>query len=804
MEEQPAAAASGGSSGMSNGMGNVGELPLSAPVAQYGIFVNNLPVNADEAAVKALFEPYGQVQRLIVVKRPEFNTHTHGFVLMDTDDGTKRAIHQLNGVRFGQMRLRVEPTFGRVTHIFGVAEGSPYIRNRAAAQEEQERRSQNLQRGQNFRDRQQGGDRWQEGFGDRHRYDRGGHRNFQYGGRQNFRYGDRRDNRFEDHRGNRQGFGCRWNRGYDGGRGGHGDGQWRQNGYHDYRSDAGRLQDQLEQETAPRLREAWNRQLESEVHWPSFEQLLESLADVLYDQLPPRDLRLADPPPEDTSLRSLWVADNMHSSSGHAKDAWTEIFVLRESSPRTGIADGKSASPLMPSQEKAMGTDDEGNRPTAAGGVTLNPGEAAASGDPKSHYDQADTTAPLQKVGGYAFPSLQGGDDPSRVQNQAERTEEECFQAQGYSRESESFVAATEGRVDHEAVASNTCSAIFGAAAATCSTDEPAVAEGRQDGNPCRTSRDETIGLIEAGHRSLGNGLVASSKTEKDAMAPSHATSVAVLETTEGAAHAANGDVVLVGKTVRNRASSPQKVCEPPAVNGSSKESEPVSDNLGHTALEAVEQEASLAENGGVHETSQDRTASSNFTNCLATVSEQSSETLNVATSSVGLRYDAPHNDFDKAASYLEPGESYVDAPHSGPRPVPLDAVNSGKEPSAVVSGDCEDSGAHKSSLKSHEAGNSGSEIQGAVGDTSTQDSSEGRKLNKKTRFSDEYVTGNDDQTSSQPEDYVPGGTESSVANLDRGSESQLLKLSAAEKPTAADESNITILEPSLLSDGSS
>lgn len=283
--EEPAA-----SCGASSYTGSVGELPLSAPMAQYGVFVNNVPVNVDEEALKALFKPYGQVQRLIVVHRPEFTSHAFAYVLMDTDDGTKRAIQQLNGVWFGQQRLKMEPTFGKATHIFGVAEGSNYIRSRVAAQEEQERRSQGRQ---NFRDRPpQSGDRWRGGFGDRHRLQGergGGHRNFHHNGRQNFRYGERRgDGRFGgDHRGNRQGgYGYRWNRGgYDGsGRGGgHGDGPWRQQqgagGYHDHRGE-GRLQDQLEQETAPRLRDAWNRQLEREAHWPSFEQLLESLADV--------------------------------------------------------------------------------------------------------------------------------------------------------------------------------------------------------------------------------------------------------------------------------------------------------------------------------------------------------------------------------------------------------------------------------------------------------------------------------------------------------------------------------------------
>lgn len=548
-EEQPAAAAPCGPPSISSCIGSVGELPLSAPMAQYGVFINNVPVNVDEEALKALFKPYGQVQRLIVVHRPEFTSHAFAYVLMDTDDGTKRAIQQLNGVWFGQQRLKMEPTFGKATHIFGVAEGSNYTRSRVAAQEEQERRSQGRQ---NFRDRPpQSGDRWRGGFADRHRLQGergGGHRNFQYNGRQNFRYGERRDGRFGgDHRGNRQGgYGYRWNRG-----GGHGDGPWRQQ-QGDQRGE-GRLQDQLEQETAPRLRDAWNRQLEREAHWPSFEQLLESLADVYYDQMPPRDLRLAPdpPPPEDARPRSLWAADDGspegHEHSGHG--AWTEVFVLLQSSLRGVHSASAGETPVRDGQRGsqasgAVGTDDEG----LSGGGTLDLGEESLSGCPGPRYNRPVTAAAPEKASEHALPYSQRGDHPTRAQGQQEPTKEP-FGAEGESCESESCVAggtdgaATKFRVDHaEAVASNTRSADTGATA-----DEPVLAEGRVE-----LCRDEIVALAGAG------------PCGRRATAPELgiASDDAALKKAEGVA--AEGDDVLSGEA----SAAPQKVGEQPVGSG--------------------------------------------------------------------------------------------------------------------------------------------------------------------------------------------------------------------------------------------
>ncbi|CAN7983516.1 unnamed protein product, partial [Ixodes hexagonus] len=95
--------------------------------AQYGLFVNNLPLNVSREQMCQLFEPYSRVRELLIVQRPEFKTHCFGYVLLDSDDDTKRAIQQLNGTIFGGLRLKVEATFGKASHIFGagVNRGKP-------------------------------------------------------------------------------------------------------------------------------------------------------------------------------------------------------------------------------------------------------------------------------------------------------------------------------------------------------------------------------------------------------------------------------------------------------------------------------------------------------------------------------------------------------------------------------------------------------------------------------------------------------------------------------------------------------
>lgn len=86
--------------------------------AKYDIFVKNLPVDTTTEELGAAFVPYGEVQDVVVLCRREFTTHTFGHVLLDTDDGTRRAIQKLNLSLLRGLMLRMESTFGRTSRIF--------------------------------------------------------------------------------------------------------------------------------------------------------------------------------------------------------------------------------------------------------------------------------------------------------------------------------------------------------------------------------------------------------------------------------------------------------------------------------------------------------------------------------------------------------------------------------------------------------------------------------------------------------------------------------------------------------------
>lgn len=90
--------------------------------ADYGIFVQNLPLDTTAEELGAIFVPYGEVRAVFVVRRPEFTSHAHGRVLLDTNDGTKRAIQKLNQTLLRGHTLRMEPTFGRTSHMFHLSE----------------------------------------------------------------------------------------------------------------------------------------------------------------------------------------------------------------------------------------------------------------------------------------------------------------------------------------------------------------------------------------------------------------------------------------------------------------------------------------------------------------------------------------------------------------------------------------------------------------------------------------------------------------------------------------------------------
>ncbi|HWZ32971.1 MAG TPA: RNA-binding protein [Bryobacteraceae bacterium] len=72
------------------------------------IFVGNLDFGATEESVRALFEEYGAVERVSVMKdRDTGRSRGFGFVEMTNADEADRAINALNATNFGGRPLNV-------------------------------------------------------------------------------------------------------------------------------------------------------------------------------------------------------------------------------------------------------------------------------------------------------------------------------------------------------------------------------------------------------------------------------------------------------------------------------------------------------------------------------------------------------------------------------------------------------------------------------------------------------------------------------------------------------------------------
>jgi len=72
------------------------------------IFVGNLDFGATEESIRSLFEEYGAVERVSVLKdRDTGRSRGFGFVEMTNADEADRAINALNGTNFGGRALNV-------------------------------------------------------------------------------------------------------------------------------------------------------------------------------------------------------------------------------------------------------------------------------------------------------------------------------------------------------------------------------------------------------------------------------------------------------------------------------------------------------------------------------------------------------------------------------------------------------------------------------------------------------------------------------------------------------------------------
>jgi RNA recognition motif-containing protein len=82
------------------------------------IFVGNLACEATEAEVRVLFEPYGAIRRVSIVRdRKSGLSKGFGFVEMKQESDGARAITQLNGTETNGQVLDVHPARPRIHQV---------------------------------------------------------------------------------------------------------------------------------------------------------------------------------------------------------------------------------------------------------------------------------------------------------------------------------------------------------------------------------------------------------------------------------------------------------------------------------------------------------------------------------------------------------------------------------------------------------------------------------------------------------------------------------------------------------------
>jgi RNA recognition motif-containing protein len=93
------------------------------------IFVGNLDFSATEDSIRALFEPYGAVDKVdVITDRDTGRSRGFAFVEMSDADAADRAIAALNGTNFGGRTLNVNearPKADRGGHGGGFSRGGP-------------------------------------------------------------------------------------------------------------------------------------------------------------------------------------------------------------------------------------------------------------------------------------------------------------------------------------------------------------------------------------------------------------------------------------------------------------------------------------------------------------------------------------------------------------------------------------------------------------------------------------------------------------------------------------------------------
>jgi cold-inducible RNA-binding protein len=80
----------------------------------FSIFVGNLPWKTTSEDLRALFEPFGQVENArIVTDRDTGRSRGYGFVDMANEEDGRKAIQELNGYTYGERPLTVNEAKAR-------------------------------------------------------------------------------------------------------------------------------------------------------------------------------------------------------------------------------------------------------------------------------------------------------------------------------------------------------------------------------------------------------------------------------------------------------------------------------------------------------------------------------------------------------------------------------------------------------------------------------------------------------------------------------------------------------------------
>jgi cold-inducible RNA-binding protein len=95
--------------------------PLKSAHAMINIFIRNLDLNGTERQLQTLFEAYGAVESVTIVKDPDTGrSRGIAFIEMTQDEQARAAISSLDGVLLNERPLRVNEARPKLLDRLGI------------------------------------------------------------------------------------------------------------------------------------------------------------------------------------------------------------------------------------------------------------------------------------------------------------------------------------------------------------------------------------------------------------------------------------------------------------------------------------------------------------------------------------------------------------------------------------------------------------------------------------------------------------------------------------------------------------